>query len=111
MLTPALKMLADIATETHARIQKDFPTINPVVGVSRGMRASGIPADAMTIDCLKTNKRIILILHDDQPELVRYQFAFRDKDPAEEFNEIALTTITTQLLYEWISAYFSTNHS
>ena len=107
MLTPALKILADIATEAHTRIQRDFPYINPVVGINQGMRASGIPADAMTIDCLKTNKRIIIILHDDQPELVRYQFAFRNKDPAEKFEEIPFNTVTTQLMYDWIACYFS----
>ena len=107
MLTPALKMLADIATKTHTRIQRDFPNIDPVVGINQGMRSNGIPADAMTIDCLKTNRRIIIILHDDQPELIHYQFAFRDKDPFEKFEEIPINTVTTQLMYDWIEKYFS----
>jgi hypothetical protein len=102
-----MKTLSDIATEAHTQIQQNCPDINPVVGVNQGMRASGFPADIMTIDCLKTNKRIILILHDDSPELVRYQFSFRDQDPADEFKDIALKDISATLLYDWMIAYFS----
>lgn len=107
MLTPSLKTLSDIATDAHTRIQQDCPDINPVVGVNHGMRASGFPADVMTIDCLKTNKRIIFILHDDNPGLIRYQYSFRDRDPAVEFKEIALDDINATLLYGWIKEYFS----
>lgn len=108
MLSPSLKTLSERATEAHTRIQQNCPDINPIVGVNQGMRASGIPADVMTIDCLKTGKRIILILHDDQPELIRYQFAFKDRDPAEEFKEIPLSSLTADILYDWMKTYFST---
>jgi len=101
-----LVLLSDIATETHALIQKDFKDINPVVGVSRNMRAKGIPADAMTIDCLKTDKRIILILHDDNPSAVLYQFSFKYQDPGDEFLTIQLVELTVQKLYDWIQSYF-----
>lgn len=108
MTAPVLETLSDIATDAHTRIQQDFETINPVVGISRSMRTSGIPADAMTIDCLKTNRRIILILHDNQPEIIRYQFAFRDKDPSDDFEVIQFSDLTSQKLYDWIASYFST---
>jgi hypothetical protein len=100
-------VLSDIATETHVLIQRDFKEINPVIGVNRGMRAQGIPADAMTIDCLKTGKRIILILHDDNPGVVLYQFSFKADDPSDEFLNIQLKELTVQKLYEWIQSYFT----
>jgi hypothetical protein len=78
-----LEALCELTTGSHTRIQQDFKTINPVVGVSQKMRNSDIPLDAMTIDCLKSGKRIIIILHDQEPEVLRYQFTFIDKDPAE----------------------------
>ena len=94
-----LAVLSDVATEAHALIQKDFKNLNPVVGVSRSMRASGIPADAMTIDCLQSGKRIILILHDDNPEQVLYQFSYKAKDPDDEFKTILLSELSVCLLY------------
>ena len=106
-MTDPIFALADIATEAHARIQKDFSGINPVVGVRRSLRESGIPADAMTIDCLKTNRRIILVLHDKQPELLNYQFGFTDKDPVEEFKSMPLAEVSAQTLYDWIVHYFN----
>lgn len=106
-----LEILSDCAEEAHARIQKDFLTINPVVGLHKGMRDIGFPADTMTIDCLKTQRRIILILHDEQPDILSYQFAFRDKDPSDEFETLAFKEMTTQLLYDWIAKYFSTDES
>jgi len=98
--------LSDIATDAHTRIQKDFQDIDPIVGVNRSMRKSGIPADAMTIDCLKTRKRIILILHDQQPDIIRYQFSFKNKDPGEKFEEIQANELTADKLYSWIRDYF-----
>jgi len=102
-----LSILSDTAAEAHVRIQTDFENINPVVSVSQKMRTQGIPVDMMTIDCLKTGKRIILILHDEQPDIVSYQFSFKDKDPDNKFEIIQLSELTTQTLYEWIKNYFS----
>ena len=63
-----LEVLCDIVTTTHTRIQQDFKDINPMVGFNQKMRGMGVPVDAVTIDCLKSGKRIILILHDHYPE-------------------------------------------
>lgn len=107
MTDQPLALLSDVATDTHTLIQKNYTDINPVIGVSRNMRSQGIPADAMTIDCLKTGKRIILILHDDNPAVVLYQFSFKEEDPSDEFLSIQLSDLTVEQLYEWIQSYFS----
>ena len=102
-----LEVLSDLATEAHTKIQQDFEDINPVVGLSRGMRSIGIPADAMTIDCLKTGKRIIIVLHDHQPEIIQYQFSFKAQDPGDIFETLKFKDLTTQVMYEWMRDYFS----
>jgi len=106
--TPLLR-ISDHISEAHMQIQRDFKDIDPLVGVSHGMRTVGIPADLVTIDCLKTDKRIILLLHDEQPEVVNFQFSRRDCDPGNDFDSIALQDTTTQQLYDWIKDYFSRN--
>lgn len=106
-ISPALATLSDVATAAHTKIQQTCDNINPVVGINRGMRAQGIPADAMTIDCLVTGKRIILILHDQQADIVRYQFSFKDQDPRDEFKVIQLSELTSSTLYDWIKNYFT----
>ncbi|TQV87600.1 hypothetical protein [Aliikangiella coralliicola] len=107
MSQPPLEILSDRLTEAHGRIQHDFQNINPIVGLSRKMRDIGFPSDTLTIDCLKTRRRIILILHDEQPDIVSYQFTGIDKDPDEEFEAIAFNELTTQVIYDWIKSYFS----
>jgi hypothetical protein len=104
-----LKSLCDNVTEAHTRIKNDFKEIDPIVGVSKKMRESGIDADVMTIDCLRSGKRIILILHDHQPNIISYQFTFKAQDPAAQFEEVPCADVSENKLYEWMKSYFSTN--
>lgn len=106
-LSKQLDKLWDLATEAHASIQKDFKEIDPIVGVSQNMRKHGVPADVMTIDCLRTRKRILIILHDEQPNNISYQFAFMDADPEGEFEKLAVDDCSAKTLYQWIQSYFS----
>ncbi|MDN3638788.1 hypothetical protein QWY82_08210 [Simiduia curdlanivorans] len=105
-LTPQLSALSDALTEAHARIQKDFASINPVVGINRQMRASGIGADVITIECLVANKRIFIILQDAVPDMATYQFGMRDTDPEPGYEKIAIGELTSEQLYQWIRDYF-----
>ena len=107
MTEKRLLQLCDMATEAHTQIQQAFKDINPIVGVSKNMRDIGIPADAMMIDCLKSRKRIILILHDEQADIIRYQFSFIDKDPHEKFETIAFDELNSMQIFTWIKNYFS----
>lgn len=107
----ALAVLSDAASAAHLRIQEDFADLNPVISVRRSMRASGVPADAMTIDCLKSNKRILLILHDAQADIVNYQFSYSNQDPEEQYLQIALKELDSDTLYAWIKGYFRDNES
>ncbi|PXX89624.1 hypothetical protein DIT71_13965 [Marinobacter vulgaris] len=101
-----LKALADMASDAHARIQAAHKHINPVVEVRRGMRDAGIPADVMTIDCLRTRRRITLILHDEQPGVLLYQFVTIDDEVGEDFKQVPLPDVDTATLFQWIQDYF-----
>jgi hypothetical protein len=111
MSEEALKALSDRASEAHARIQATYQHINPVVGVRRGMRDSGIPADAMTIDCLQTRRRILMILHDGEPDVLLYQFGCIDEDAGDDFERITLNEVDVERLFEWMRDYFSDSGS
>jgi hypothetical protein len=70
------------------------------------MRDSGIPADVMTIDCLRTRRRITLILHDQQPGLLLYQFITIEQEVGDDFQSMVFTEMDTRKLFNWIEAYF-----
>lgn len=101
-----LKSLSDMASDAHARIQAAHEHINPVVEVRRSMRDSGIPADVMTIDCLRSRRRITLILHDEHPGVLLYQFITIEDEVGEQFQQMLLADISTQVLFDWIQEYF-----
>ncbi|MBW4934098.1 hypothetical protein [Marinobacter sp. F4206] len=101
-----LKALSDMASDAHTRIQAAHEHINPVVEVRRGMRDAGIPADVMTIDCLRTRRRINLILHDEQPGSLLYQFVTIEDEVGDSFQSMALADVTIQTLVDWMQDYF-----
>lgn len=107
MSEEALKSLSDMASEAHARIQQAHEDINPVIGVRQGMRDVGIPADAMTVDCLTTRRRILIVLHDENPEYLMYQFTTIDEEMTNNFQQMARKNVTSDVLFEWIENYFS----
>ena len=106
MSEEALKALSASASDAHARIQATYQHINPVVGVRRGMRDSGIPADAMTIECLQTRRRILLVLHDGEPDVVLYQFGSMDEEAGNDFERIDRKKVGVDTLFEWMRDYF-----
>tara|TARA_B110000116_G_scaffold266403_1_gene277080 strand:+ start:995 stop:1399 length:405 start_codon:yes stop_codon:yes gene_type:complete len=106
VLIKPLAILSDLVTDAHTSIQVDFTDLDPIVGVSQQLRRSGIAADLVTIDCLRSGKRIIMVLQDHQPELLHYQFSFRDQDPAANFEHMPLADVSVKTLYHWMSSYF-----
>lgn len=102
-----LEALSDLVTEAHTRLQQTQAAINPVVGLRRGMRDGGFPADVITVDCLSSQRRIVLILHDDHPGQLIYQFATLDEDTDNAFRQMALADISAQQIQAWMQDYFS----
>ena len=102
----ALLSLSDIASQAHEKIQQAFENIYPVIGVMQGMRKMGIPADVLSIDCLGTKKRILLVLHDELPDVIRYQYTFSDQDPSDDYQQLTSSEVTCETVYEWIKEYF-----
>ena len=103
----ALLTFSDIASAAHGRIQQDFADINPVIGVMQGMRKMGIPADVISIDCLTSKKRILVVLHDQQPDVIQYQFCFLDQDPGDDYLQVPSAEVNADTVYGWIKSYFS----
>ncbi len=101
-----LKTLSDRVHDAHFRIQAAHQRVNPVVAVRRGMRDAGIPADVMTLDCLRTRRRITLILHDEQPGVVLYQFVTMEEEVGNDFKQMPLSEVNDRILFDWMQDYF-----
>lgn len=106
MSNEVLKILSDLVSDAHAQIQTAHQHINPVVEVRQSMRDAGIPADVLTLDCLRTQRRITLILHDQQPGMVLYQFVTREEEVGGDFKQIPLAEMSSGTLFDWMQDYF-----
>lgn len=107
MSNDALKKISDMVSEAHAQVQAAHQHINPVVGLRQGMRDVGIPADTITIDCLQRKKRILLVLHDEHPGILLYQFTTTGDELIMQFNNIALESLNTETIVSWVVEYFN----
>lgn len=97
--------LADVATAAQTKIQQDFKDVDPIVGINRSMRDAGFAADAMVIDCLQNGRRLTLVLRDEIPGNVAFQFGFIDKDPELEFENMSFDQADENQFYNWIKEY------
>ena len=107
MPTASIYTLADLAQQAQSRIQIDYAHLNPVIHVLRKLRESGFAADALTIECLSSGKRLLFIVHDDDPQQVQFQSGFRDQDPGSNYTAIALSALDANKFYQLIVADFA----
>jgi hypothetical protein len=98
--------LSDLATQAQAKIQQDFPHIDPVIGIRQNMRQAGIAADVLTIDCRRSQKRFIFIIKDSAPDTTNYQLTMIDNEGS-EYKSIDTKKLTVDVLYSWVKQYFS----
>lgn len=94
--------LSDTAKLAQTQIQQDFPELDPIIGISHNLRNAGFAADTLTIDNIRNDKRIVMIVFDDQPEQVQYEFCRISQDPNFEFTTIAIKDLTTEKFYTMI---------
>ena len=70
-MNPTLRKISTIVAEANDLFDAGSRKIDTVLGViDSALRKQGIKADAITVDCLPLDKKIVFLLHDDKPELV-----------------------------------------
>ncbi|CAH0990173.1 hypothetical protein SIN8267_00258 [Sinobacterium norvegicum] len=94
--------LSDIAALAQAAVQQQNIGIDPVIGISHRLREAGFDADMLTIENKATDRRILLVLHDDQPDTVDVEFGRGSEDPRFAFEKIKLSALTEALFIDWM---------
>ncbi len=74
-----LNTLSEIVAKANDLFYERNKSVDTLMGImDKTLRKQGIPADAITIDCVAMDKKIVLVLHDSKPELV--DIALGNKD-------------------------------
>jgi len=93
-----LKELSEIVAQANDLFYERNTSVDTLMGImDKTLRKQGMNADAITIDCIASNKKIVLVLHDSKPDLV--DIALGDKNGAihsskeHVFKDISITQI------------------
>ncbi|MFQ3264323.1 MAG: transcription antitermination factor NusA-like protein [Colwellia sp.] len=66
-----LKKLSEIVAQANDIFYERNKSVDTLMGImDKTLRKQGMQADAITIDCIATDKKIVLVLHDSKPDLV-----------------------------------------
>lgn len=105
-----LNDLSEIIAKANDVFFQKFANVDTVMGImDKSLRKQGIKADAITLDCLAQNKKIVFVLHDDKPNEI--DVALGDKDGAiHSSSSYQYAGMTTEVVVEIMQTYFSANH-
>ncbi|MBU2862802.1 hypothetical protein KO489_03010 [Reinekea forsetii] len=70
-MKPNLKKISTIVAAANDQFDANNSRIDTVLGmIDSGLRKQGIQADAITVDCIPLDKKIVFLLHDQKPDKV-----------------------------------------
>ena len=67
----SLKKLSETVAQANDLFYERNKSVDTLMGImDKTLRKQGMNADAITIDCIAIDKKIVLLLHDSKPDLV-----------------------------------------
>ena len=76
-----LKSLSEIIAKANDLFYSKFDNIDTVMGImDKNLRNQGIKADAITIDCIALDKKVVFLIHDDKPKIVSIALGNKNGD-------------------------------
>lgn len=101
-----LKELSEIVAQTNDIFYERNKNVDTLMGImDKTLRKQGMNADAITIDCISIDKKIVLVLHDSKPDLV--DIAIGDKAGViHSSTEYVLKDVTIPQILDMMEANF-----
>ena len=66
-----LNDLSEIVAKANDLFYSKFDNVDTLMGImDKTLRNQGMKADAITIDCIALDKKIVILIHDDKPDVV-----------------------------------------
>ncbi|OUR65923.1 hypothetical protein A9Q79_02790 [Methylophaga sp. 42_25_T18] len=77
----ALQHLSEIVARANDVFYSKFEHVDTLMGImDKTLRNQGMKADAITIDCIALDKKIVILLHDDKPDVVNIALGNKEGD-------------------------------
>jgi hypothetical protein len=89
-----LKKLSEIIAQANDVFDVRYKNVDTILGImEQALRKQGINADAVTIDCISLNKKIVFLMHDEKPDIVDIALGNKEGNIESSF-EYNLNTIS-----------------
>ena len=76
-----LKDLSEVVARASDLFYNKFDNVDTLMGImDKTLRNQGMKADAITIDCIAQNKKIVILIHDDKPDIVDIALGNKEGD-------------------------------
>jgi hypothetical protein len=101
-----LQNLSEIVARANDVFYSKFENIDTLMGImDKTLRNQGIKADAITIDCIALDKKIVILLHDDNPDVVSIALGNKEGDIYSS-SEYELAKLSEAVIVEIMEANF-----
>ncbi|MFT6987567.1 MAG: hypothetical protein ACJAT7_003423 [Psychromonas sp.] len=101
-----LKNLSEIVARASDLFYSKFNSINTLMGImDKTLRNQGMQADAITIDCIAQDKKIVILIHDDKPDVVDIALGNKEGDIYSS-SEYEISAISEAVIVEMMEANF-----
>ena len=103
----ALKSLSEIIAEANDLFYEKNNHIDTVIGImDKVLRQQGMNADAITVDCIPLNKKIVFLLHDEKSQQVDIAFGNKAGDINSTL-QIQMSELSTHKVVTFMVEYFN----
>ena len=76
-----LQDLSEMVARANDVFYSKFDTVDTLMGImDKTLRKQGMKADAITIDCIALDKKIVILLHDEKPDFVDIALGNKEGD-------------------------------
>lgn len=106
-MKPSLKKLSEVIAQGNDLFYEKSSSIDTVIGImDKSLRQQGMNADAISIDCIPLNKKIVFLIHDIKPQQVDIAFGNKTGD-IDATLQLKLTDLTSVKIVELMQNYFN----
>lgn len=66
-----LQQLAEVVAKANDIFFEKYQNVDTLMGImDKTLRQQGMATDAVTIDCITLDKKIVLLVHDNKPDVI-----------------------------------------
>ena len=106
-MNTVLNDFSEIVAKANDLFYSKFEKFDTLMGImDKSLRSQGMRADAITIDCIAANKKIVFLLHDDKPDFVNVTLGNKEGDIYSS-SEYELTKLSQEVVLGLMETYFT----